>query len=292
MSKIQKVIDLVRRSDSGTASAAGNNRATTSTNVKIESRPESFNHDNAPLKEQIERVGDVLETKLLPIIDIKRLSGGLLDPDIRRKCRTQEYRGILSAIMSDGGLGGSQKTQRHSGLKFVQITSSIGGEGKSFLSLNIAVALAELQSNQVMLIDADPTKSTLTIYLGTERSPGITELLNDTTSNFGSAVFELEDTGVLFIPHGQLQLTLQKNNLKDAVSNLMSAVGASGDAFVIIDSPPILNSEMAIDISDIVDHVIFVVESLTTPTRTVLKALRRTARQCHLDIVLNKCMTS
>jgi receptor protein-tyrosine kinase len=61
----------------------------------------------------------------------------------------------------------------------VVVTSAAPGEGKSTVSRNLAIALAEA-GQQVALIDADLRKSSLAKKLGAEPRPGLTEVLAGT----------------------------------------------------------------------------------------------------------------
>jgi capsular exopolysaccharide family len=61
--------------------------------------------------------------------------------------------------------------------KVVLLTSSRSGEGKSFISLNLAASLAQLQDRSVLLVGMDIRKPQLANYLGIAPTPGLTEYL-------------------------------------------------------------------------------------------------------------------
>lgn len=61
--------------------------------------------------------------------------------------------------------------------KVVLMTSARSGEGKSFISINLAASLALLQGKKVLLIGMDIRKPQLANYLGIAPTPGLTEYL-------------------------------------------------------------------------------------------------------------------
>lgn len=75
------------------------------------------------------------------------------------------------------------------GLKTLLVTSSVPGEGKSWVSANLALAFAG-ERKKVALIDSDMRKGRLHTIFGIEKKPGL--------SNYLSGVSELEDKEDLF----------------------------------------------------------------------------------------------
>src|SRR5574344_312844 len=63
-------------------------------------------------------------------------------------------------------------------LKTIAITSSVQGEGKSFISSNLAVAFAGLEK-KVLVIDTDMRRGTLHRKFGISNTDGLSNLLVD-----------------------------------------------------------------------------------------------------------------
>jgi succinoglycan biosynthesis transport protein ExoP len=80
---------------------------------------------------------------------------------------TESLRGIRTAIM----LTASEQKSR-----VIMVTSSIPAEGKTLLSSNLAVILAQSNS-KVLLVDMDLRRGTIRRRLGLQRSIGLSELL-------------------------------------------------------------------------------------------------------------------
>ena len=63
-----------------------------------------------------------------------------------------------------------------SGCKRIVFSSSVPGEGKSTVSVNTAISLAQINS-RVLLIDADLRKPTAHRFFGVTSTPGLTNVL-------------------------------------------------------------------------------------------------------------------
>lgn len=75
------------------------------------------------------------------------------------------------------------------GVKTILVTSSVPGEGKSWVSTNLAIAFAG-ERKKVALIDADMRKGRINGIFGIEKKPGL--------SNYLAGVSELEDKKDIF----------------------------------------------------------------------------------------------
>ena len=74
--------------------------------------------------------------------------------------------------------------QSSEGIRSVVVTSAEAGEGKTVSALNLALSLAQLPSQRVLLIDADLRTSGLSALTGAVETPGLAEVLT------GEAAFE------------------------------------------------------------------------------------------------------
>jgi receptor protein-tyrosine kinase len=61
--------------------------------------------------------------------------------------------------------------------KSLVVASAVGGEGKSVTALNLAMALAELERHQVVVIDGDLRGPSIERYLNLNPGPGLSDLL-------------------------------------------------------------------------------------------------------------------
>lgn len=63
-------------------------------------------------------------------------------------------------------------------LRSVVVSSGLPGEGKSFVTANLALSFSRHKANRVLLIDGDMRRSSLHKLLGTSREPGLTDFLS------------------------------------------------------------------------------------------------------------------
>lgn len=159
-------------------------------------------------------------------------------------------------------------------VKTLLITSSQNGEGKTTTALNLAQALAQRRV-PVLLIDCDLRKSGVAKAIGIGNPKGLTEVLSG----------ELDIPDVLVALEPNLWALPAGSVLPDPVALLASREMeivlervAARFTFVIIDSPPVLAVTDAAILAGLVDGVLLVAASGTTPrgglirTRRILEA--------------------
>ncbi|MDH3273560.1 MAG: polysaccharide biosynthesis tyrosine autokinase [Gammaproteobacteria bacterium] len=155
--------------------------------------------------------------------------------------------------------------------KVIVIASSIGGEGKSTVALNLAHAFAK--SERVLLLEADMRRPSIGRALKLPRAtrPGLSELLAEQATlaeclfRGGKGQMDVLLSGS--IPADPSQL-LSSRRLVNALLVLRRRYDR-----IIIDSPPILPVSDALVLSAHADTVIFVAKSDATSIRQINQAL-------------------
>ena len=145
--------------------------------------------------------------------------------------------------------------------KVVLVTSSVAGEGKSLISLNLAVAFASAE--KTLLIDGDLRRPSIGRMLGIARDkPGLSELLADNAkladclTTTGIENLDVLSTG--FIPPDPLQM-LASSRMANALKVLANTYGR-----IVIDCPPILPVSDAALLSKYASCLLYVVKSDAT----------------------------
>jgi len=145
-------------------------------------------------------------------------------------------------------------------IQTVMVTSSIAGEGKSYVSSNLAMTLA-LSGKKTALIDLDLRKAGVTKLFQLENDMGMSQVLNEGMS-LKVGVQKVENLTVF--PAGAK--TLDSSNL--LVSNhwktFITAIKKEYDA-VIIDTPPTTLVSDATILAKYVDKTVIVVRHDHTP---------------------------
>ena len=121
--------------------------------------------------------------------------------------------------------------------KTIFITSTIGGEGKTFIAINLASALA-LLDKKVLLIGADIRKPKIATYLNTKQEKGLAHFLIDNSLKVIDIIGHHDKTNLDI---------LETSNIPPNPSELLSngrfdeviAYGRANYDFVVVDTAPV-----------------------------------------------------
>lgn len=129
------------------------------------------------------------------------------------------------------------KLQKVEGCKVVLFTSSISGEGKSFLSVNLASSLA-ISGQKVAIMELDLRKPKISNLLNVQREPGITNYLLNKIDLAGIIIEVPNCEGLFVIPAGIVPPNPTELILNGKLDTLINELKQKFD-YIIIDSPPI-----------------------------------------------------
>ncbi len=88
------------------------------------------------------------------------------------------------------------------GCKVIGVTSSIASEGKSSVSLNLAISFSETKS-RVLIIDADMRLPKLAMTLGYNLAPGLSDILVN-QADLKQAIVKTNNEFLDFLPAGKI----------------------------------------------------------------------------------------
>lgn len=146
--------------------------------------------------------------------------------------------------------------------KTTLITSNISGEGKSFVSINLAISYT-LTDKKVALLELDLRKPRLSNLLNVTRDPGISNYLVGKIPIEGiikeTAIKNLFVISAGAIPPNPSELILS-NKFKEMIEELKSRFD-----YLIIDSAPIGPVSDSLLLKDYADTTVFVVRHNATP---------------------------
>ena len=159
----------------------------------------------------------------------------------------------------------------------ILITSPSPGVGKSFVSVNLAVVLAEA-GKKVLLIDGDIRNGSLNKVLGVGRENGLTELLLSSKSLWPALLKEvlhrLPSVGVDFISTGMFSPNPSELLLHSRFGSLLECISKFYD-YVLIDSAPILSVADAAIIGRHASEAFMVVKPGEHTSRELSESVRR-----------------
>ncbi|MGH6895950.1 MAG: AAA family ATPase [Geminicoccaceae bacterium] len=211
---------------------------------------------------------------------------GIFTPDSTLNRTTEEFRLIKRAVLERAG---KAQADGVANAHLVMVTSTREGEGKTFVALNLAFSLAAEQGRSVMLIDADPAKSSVGHYLGFEVDHGLTDLLREGGPNLAEVVIPTSIRGLSIVPSGARDHLGAELFASDRMGALLQAFcRTSPDSVVILDAPPVLATSEPSSLARHVDQAVLVVEADRTSRAAITEALNLIAICPHIGLVLNK----
>ena len=119
--------------------------------------------------------------------------------------------------------------------KVLVVTSTIANEGKTTLSLNLAMSLAQ-KGNRVLLIDCDLRNPSIAQAMGKPRGPGLCDYLQRKVEL--DAVLQKEENSSLYTICGGRAVSRPETLLHSSAMKVLIAVGRKKFDYVILDTPP------------------------------------------------------
>jgi capsular exopolysaccharide synthesis family protein len=146
------------------------------------------------------------------------------------------------------------------------ISSPEPGDGKTTTAVNLAITLS-LSGHKVLLIDADLRRPQMHKLLGTDRSPGLADVLAA-----GTPIDELLQrtpiSGLSFLAAGVPEVPPTELLDSERMRALLAAAGAQYD-FVVVDTPPVLATTDPLVLAPHCDAVLVVAAANKTDLRAL-----------------------
>lgn len=157
-------------------------------------------------------------------------------------------------------------------IKTILITSSIPGEGKSFISANLAISFAQTDK-RVLIVDCDMRKGRQHRIFKLSNSKGLSNLLIDDMTNYKDYINKTSVPGVHVITRGTVPPNPSEllNSKKNA--DLLRVLKAKYDV-IIYDGVPCNGLPDSIIMSKLVDKVLIVSSDSMTP-KSVLESTKK-----------------
>lgn len=236
---------------------------------------------------------DLTAGDLKPIleIDVDQLrEQGRLPPATLARQTEDEIRRIKWPLLQN--MAGSESTPptRNSA---ILVTSALPGEGKSFISLNLALSIVRDRELRVILVDGDVARPGLTPALGLEDAPGLNDVLDDPAMDVASVTYRTTVDGLLFVPAGKYHELAAELLAGSRMERLFQELSRRvGHGVIIIDSPPLLATNEAQVATRYAGQVLLVVRAESTEHRAVTDALALVDKATPVTAVLNNVRAS
>jgi tyrosine-protein kinase Etk/Wzc len=162
----------------------------------------------------------------------------------------------------------------------IMITGPSPGVGKTFVSTNLAIVLANA-GKKILLIDADLRKGFIHTTLGLKRENGLSDLISNAISP-DEAIHTIEAVNIDFIPTGAIPPNPSELLLHERFGILLESLSEQYDQ-IIIDSPPILAVTDACIIGRIASATLMVIRAGEHPLKELQQSVKR-LKQNEVDI--------
>ncbi|HEU4621176.1 MAG TPA: XrtA-associated tyrosine autokinase [Burkholderiaceae bacterium] len=221
-------------------------------------------------------------------IDVARLAeNGYITPDAPRSQLADEFRVVKRPLLANAtGTDGAPPIER---ANLIMVTSSVPGEGKTFVSVNLAMSIAMELDRRVLLIDADPSRPAVLNRLGLPPSSGLLDALTDSTIDLSSLIMRTNVERLSLLPAGTANTKATELLASVTMQRLVEDLAARySDRIVIFDGPPLLPSTESRVLATHMGQIVFVVEAARTRQSVVSEALS-TIESCPVVLpMLNK----
>jgi capsular exopolysaccharide synthesis family protein len=182
-------------------------------------------------------------------------NGGIAITEGRRTPVAEQFR-ALRTTLSYIGINGDNKT--------ILVTSSISGEGKSFVAVNLALSLS-LTKKKVVLLEFDLRKPKVSKILNVPHHPGISNYLVGHSSLSDILKQPIENNEYMYLlSAGVIPPNPTELILNGRLEQLLATLRASFD-YIIIDTAPVGPVTDARLLAPFADATLYVVRHDRTP---------------------------
>lgn len=202
--------------------------------------------------------------------DIKRRNAETADRSIGPKldfAATEAYKKLRTNILYCLPSKGDNEC------RVISVTSSLAGEGKTTVSINLSYTLAEM-GKKVVLIEADMRLPNIAKRIGTPAVPGLSEYL--VSSEAGASIIKRTPLhpNLYLVPAGTIPPNPSELLGSSRMGILIQSLSKKFD-FIIIDQPPIGAVTDAIVVSKQIDGMLVVVREGYANKRALAETMRQ-----------------
>lgn len=210
---------------------------------------------NLPFLGYIPSIGKVAKTdKEKALICLQKIN----DPVI------ESFRALRTAILFS--------TPEDKPLRSILVTSSVPGEGKSFIAINLAEIFVQV-NERVLIIDADMRRPMQHKFLQIDQKPGLSTFLTGNAS-LDSIIRPTGVTNLSIITAGSVPPNPSELLSSGKIRSLVEELKLRFDR-IIIDSPPTINIADTPLLANIIDGVVLIIKGASTRLEVVIGSRER-----------------
>jgi len=222
----------------------------------------------------------------VPIDQNALRAAGMLPPAHQEHEIAQQLRRIKRPLINNALGRGVTALPRGN---LIMITSAVPGEGKTFMSLNLALSMRLEEDTTVLLVDGDFVNPRITQILGLESRPGLLDIVKDATIAPESVIVPTDLPGLAFLPAGRQEANATELVASARMHQVVTKLGSDDPArLVLFDSAPLLVTTEAQALAHFAGQVVLVVHADHTPQHVVFDAVEALAEDKPAFLVLNQ----
>ncbi len=194
----------------------------------------------------------------------------------RRTIDCEQYRILFTKLQNLG-----DNVRR----KVLLVTSSLKGEGKTMVTVNLGVVMAEEFKKRCLIIEGDLRNPTMSSYFRwPEGLPGFSEVLKGTVG-LEEALLKVDGTDLYLLPASETSEPFRMIG-SPSLGRIISEVRKHFD-YILIDAPPVLPLADVSVLASHVDGILMVVRAGKTSKDIVAKSVKSVDRSKIVGFVLN-----
>jgi protein-tyrosine kinase len=172
--------------------------------------------------------------------------------------------------------------------RLILLTSALPGDGKSFITLNLAFSMARERDVSVLLVDGDLPRAQISHLFGIHQEEGLLAALRDDRLDVEPLVYDTDVPGLEILPaggppEGAAELVASAR-MREIAARLS---GRNPRRLVLFDSPPLLVSAEARALVAVPGQIVLVTRAGRTPLRAVADAVGQLDKKKLQGVVLN-----
>jgi len=227
---------------------------------------------------------DDSKTVRLRLSELRRK--GMITPDNFKSKLSFEFRAIKRKLLAN-----ARDPKTHALTKnLIMVTSALPSEGKTFTSMNLAMALAAERDLRVLLIDGDVIHPSIGPLFEPADTRGLTDLLNGNCNNVEEVMHtcsNLPNLSVVFAgPRDERAPELMSSHkMMDICLEISTRYN---NRIIIFDTPPVLASSETANLAMHVHQTIMVVSAGQANRSQLQTALENLSTCQNISLVFNK----
>lgn len=227
--------------------------------------------------------GEKRESKLVNLDLAKLASRNILTPQSKRNRTVEEFRLIKRRVLSRRWAHGDAFGNT------VMVTSALPEEGKTTISVNLAMSIAAEEDVRVLLVDADFIKPDALRQLGISVDKGLIDVIQDPRMDISDVMLRTNIERLSLIPSGKLHDRCTELLASARMSEIVAELARRyDDRILIFDSPPVLATTESVTLASHMGQIVFVVQAERTRRQLVDAALELLGNREHVGLVLNR----